>query len=771
MKEQLCETKEQLAQDPGNPRLLRQLGWLYLNSHCFKKANEEYALAVTRAPRLASEIILDHERLIETEPQNSMARLSLVSFLLNNSEFEAAILELEELLEINSNDARSYNLLGKLYIQLNRIDAALSLLEKALATGVNDIGISQMLAGVYLEKGRFEEAIRFYEDLIKHLPSDKNILRTLGELYTRTGKLNRAAERFGGLFALDPESAGEVIKKLEALLLKDETNLKVREVLSHIYMRSLKPDRAAETLREILLLDPQKIDFVIEKNKIILKNYPNHPQALLTLASVLAQKGDFSEAIENFKQLIKNHPDFKEEAIEGARDILKKYPDQYLANQFLAETHLLDGNFSEAIAELHRLLSLHQESADWILSKLKDLTKKEARLFEITGYAWLKKENSDRALVEAEALMANDKEYAPAHILFGKIYLAKNLTRKARESFLSALKLDPYNITIHSLVKEASVKELSLEEESLKKRSAHFDLAKIYIGMERREEALRELQLARGDERVPIQIAELYIEEGRFNLAQAALINQNGHPSILNQARFKLAACYEAQGNIKKAIKVLEEIQAYEMEYPGLEQKIKFLKSSSLKSLQNRTLALLIFNPESRATYAFWGRESKSGSKKQNITASFGLSHNNAGFDYYIKGMLKAAREEFDLASKIDPAFSAAGNNLGATYVAEGRAGEALQKFREALRIEGGSAVFLNNFGVASFLEKDLAQAEKYFDLAHENDPELSAAAINRGDLAYLNGRAKKAVESYQTVKNHDLLYSLARKRLLYKTA
>lgn len=783
MKQQLEELKTKLAENPKDADSLRQIGWLYLNNYYFKKAQEEYSLAANFNPRLISEIQIDHERLISQEPENIEARMSLISFLLNVEDINAAMLELEELLEIDTMNIKAYNLLGRIYIFQNKIDAAVSLLEKALEFGIKEIGISQMLASVYLEKGRLGDAIRFYEELLAHTPADKNTLRTLAELHIRTDNFDLAAQRLGQLFKSDPESGGEVLRKLEALLMNNETNTVVREVLSEVYMKSLKPDRSAQTLKEILLLDRSKIDFVIEKTKVILKNYPHHPQALLTLASIQVEKNNFSEAIENLKDLIKNHPDFKDQAISGCREIIGKYPDQYLAHQFLAESLLSSREFSKAIPELKKILSLHEESSDWALLKCKNIIKQEPLLHEITGQAYLEKDNTDKATAEAEALLAHNKDYAPGHILMGKIYMKKNLTRKARGSFQNAIRLAPFDKQIHQICREAEIKELGLEEESLKKRmsddewktSLHLDLAKVYIKMDRRNDAIKELQLASRDQQkaayVHNAMAELYIEEGRFNMAQSVLKKIFDDPNTEKQTRFKIALCYEAQGNIKKAIKTLEEILSSDLEYPGLEEKIKSLKNASLNCLQKKMLSIVLFNPETKKTYALWGRESKGAGKKQNITASFGQSHNNAGFDYYIKGMLKAALEEFDLASKIDPAFTAAVNNLGVTYIAHDRINEAVQKFKEALRIDPASSILLNNLGAAYFLEGDYPQAEKYLALACKNNPELAASAINLADVAYRQGSVQKAIVSYQSVKKQDILYSLAQKRLSCKTA
>ena len=78
----------------------------------------------------------------------------------------------------------------------------------------------------------------------------------------------------------------------------------------------------------------------IVKLKDILKSYPTHPEATLALAEVLSHKGNYSEAVEEYYNLIKSKPDYTEKAMEGSKNIIKKFPGQFLARQFLIENYL-----------------------------------------------------------------------------------------------------------------------------------------------------------------------------------------------------------------------------------------------------------------------------------------------------------------------------------------------------------------------------------------------------------------------------------------------
>ncbi|MFC1496116.1 tetratricopeptide repeat protein [Candidatus Margulisiibacteriota bacterium] len=778
MKEELEKLKAKIKKQPRDAITLRKLGQHYLKNRAYKRAFEEYRLSINFNPRLTSEIMLDHERLLAKDSKQINLRLSLISFLINNHEVDTAILELEELIEIDPTNSSVYNMLGRIYIQLNEIDKALTLLEQAQTLGVKNIGISQMLAGVYLEKGRHKDAIKFYNELLTHSPNDKNVIRTLGELYTRIDEIDYAAESYNQLFLHDPEAKNEVQKKLEELLMKDETNIKTREILAEVYMQSLKPDRAAEKLNEILLLDPNRIDFVIKKNKKILKNYPNHPQALLTLSSVQVRKGNFSEAIQNLDRLIKNHPEHASLAVQSCNHILEKYPDQYLAHQFLIEVYLNQEDYQKAIEKIKKLLALHQEAADWVITNIKDKTKKEPLLHEPLGYAYLKKEDHEKAFAAAEKLLTYRDDYARGHLLQGIVYLNKNQNRKAYHSFQNALRLAPLNTTIHNLLKEADYQELEKEKELLKRTSHHFELAKVYSKLDQQKEALKELQIAANEEKKILHtynlMGELYIQAGRFNLAQSVINKalaeiKEEDRQIKHKLEFNLALCYETGGNIKMSLKLLEGILATELNFPGLQEKINFLKESNLKSMQNKALALVLLQSEKKATFALWGRESKNTTKKQNITESFGASHNDAGFDYYSKGMQQAAIEEFELASKIDPALISATNNLGVVYLESARLNEAIQKFKEGLRIDNASSIVLNNSGVAYFLYGASKEALRYFKLARELNPGLAAAAFNLARVAYKEGEIQLALDSLLAIPANDILYPLAQKELTYK--
>ena len=775
MNPELEELKRSLKTDPKDGKILRKLANHYLSGGYFKQAKEEYLLAAAFSPRLVSEIMLDHEHFILGHQDSIQARLLLASFCLNANDLTSATLELEEILDLDPNCNIAYNLLGRIYIRSERIDEALKLLESALSHGVKDLKISEMLASVYLEKGRLSEALRFYEEL----PQDKNTLRTLGELYTRTKQYESAAAKYFEMFKQDPEVAQEVLRKIEDLLLLNETSINIREMLADLYLRSLKPDQAAAKLTEIIKLAPAKLEEIIEKLKRNLKNYPHHPATCFALAEALTLKGNYSETVEVYRSLVKSQPDLLPVALTGCRQILEKFPQQFLARQFLIEGLIKLENYKEALQECLTLLAFYKEGADWVIGKCRELAKKEPYAREVLGYAYLSAGDHSRATLEAETLLAADRNHPPAYILLGEIFLEQRLSRKAVEAFHRALELDPNNRLIHARYAHARGKELDLEVESIKKRllddewkiSLHLDLAKVYLTLGKREEALRELQLSLKDvQRAPFVyqlLGNFYREEGRFDLAVSSY--EKGlegapadQPDLKKHLKFSLALTYEAQGLIKKSIKLFEEILQEDVDFPDLKEKIKYLKASSLASVQNKMLVAI-------KDFAFWGREARGGAKRQTLAVSFGGNYNNSGMDYFMKGMHPAALEEFTLACQLDPDFVAAVNNLGVTLLVTGQLDEAQSKLRAAFELEPSSAIISNNLGLTYLLQNNLSEARKWLTKAQAVDAGLSAAALNLADLIYEEDQAQSAIALYRKIPATDVLGDLAGKRLLYK--
>ena len=776
---ELEELKNNLQNSPKDSKSLKNLGKFYLKSGNYKQAREEYYLASLFSPRLIAKVMLDYEGFISQNFDNVQLRLSIISLLLSWEDIDTAMLELEELIEKFEDNPTAYNLLGNLYIKQERFDNALSLLLKATSLGIKNTQISEMLAGVYLEKGMHKEAISFFEELSKN----KNSLRTLAELYARINDFDNSAEKYFEMFQSDTEVSNEAIMKIEELLSKNEKSFRIKEILVDIYCRCLKPDKALSTLLAIINYHPEKKEEVALQLKKILKNYPSHPEASLLLAKLSALKGNYSEAIDEYAKLVKIKPQMIDSAVAGCNEILKKFPEQFLARQFLINAYLDKENYKEALTQSMEILKFYKEGADWVISKCREIIKNDASARIVIGNAYLIKGDVGRALLEAENILSQEKNNLSALILLGEVYLAQGLCRKAVETFGRALEISPSHLEAQVHYKQSRTKELLLEAESIKKRmtedewrvSLHLDLGKIYLIINKREEALRELQSSLRDQKrasfAYLLMGNLYREEGRFDMAASVLKKglENVSPELSDvnkKIRFCLALTYESQGFVKKSLKLLEDIFQEDIDFPYLKEKIKFLKDSSYLSIQNKMLAAISAFSDEPLIIGVWGREPKVGAKKQNLSISFSHSNNIKGFDYFISGMHQSAHEEFSLAAQLDPNSSAGLNNLGVSYLFNNQIDEALNALSHAFDADPASSIIANNLGLTHFKHNNLKEAQKWLEKAISVNKGFSAALVNLADIQIAGSNVKNAVENYKKIHENDILFETAKKRL-----
>ena len=787
----LTEIREALKKDPNNPWALRAVGRHYLAEGYFRQAKDHYLQSVIACPGLLAEVILDYEKEIERNSRRIGPRLSLAGLQISKGEIDAAVLELEETLEINPKNVEAYNALGKIYLKQDRLDEAISLLERSLLEGIKDISLTEILAGAYLEKGRIHEAIKFYEEILTYRSGDKQILRVLGDLYTRIEDYKQAAKSYESMFSDDPQVSREVIQRLEELLKKLEGNIFIREILSDIYMRSLNPDAAVLRLREILRLDSSRLEDVISRLKIILKSYPGHPKAIIALAEALRFQGSFSEAVELYHDLAKTKPEFLEKTMQGYQQVLEYCPEQVLARNYMAESFLYKKQIKEALLEFEKMLAADPSSAEIVIRKCREIIKGYPQLLlahVVLGRAYLAKGDLQRAALEAEGVVSVDKKFSTAYLLLGEAYFKMKLCRKAVEVLRSALSMDPYNPEIQENYQAAIEKELEYKVGRVKERiaedpwkiSLRLDLAKLYVQKGLQDEAIRELQVALRDQaRAPFAanlLGCIYRGDGRFDLAasqfnRALELAPPELADFIQTLRFNLGSAYEGLGLVRKALKIYEKILQEDIDFGDLRKRVKYLKASSLRSIRSKALLAVFSKPGAPEIIALWGREAKSGraGKKQEISLSFGEKYNTSGFEYFIKGINKAAVEEFQLAVQLDAKFATALNNLGVALLREGRSLEAKNKFEEALHLNPASVVYHNNLGVACFLLGQLEQSSTCLERAYTIDPELSGVCINFGDVCYLRKDIKRALDLYQRQGKFDVLAKITEQRLMYK--
>ena len=789
---QTGKPEKDMKMQGSDPQDLLRIGQDHLRNGDFKEARMKFRLALLFNPRLASKVALSYERILDKDPGNVNARLSLADLHLYLGEVDGAISELQEILEIAPERSDVYNILGKLFIKQHDVDSAINVIEAALKAGVKDIGLTEMLAGAYIEKDRIDDAISLYTGLVAIQPDNKNYLRILGELQTRVNLFDEAAKSFYSMLNSDTTLLSEVILKLEDLKKRQPDNIKVKEMLADVFLKAIKPAQAVSELDDILSMDPNSIDSVILKLRSALGRYPDEPSALKTLGRALTIKGDFSEAVDEYRRLMGSDTSRTDEAIAGFKDIILKFPAQAHARESLSDAYLKLGKTEEALMEYLELLKFNHGAARSVIEKCLGIVKESPNNIlarRVLGQAYILAEDGKPAIEEAEYMIYLDKNYAPAYQILGEANLMTGNFLKSQSSFISAINIDPYNSSLHKKYEQAGRAFLKEEISRLTKKmdedpwrmGIHLDIAKAYLMLRDFDKGIKELQLAVKDAaRAPFAYNLLgltFMESGRFDLAaiqfERALEAMPGElGDVAKTIRFNLGSSNEAMGDVSSALAEYESVLAEDMGFAGLESRINSLAGINPDSQRNKLIAAVIERYGEGNVIGAWGRDSRRGDRGgAALNISFGQEHNIAGFDHFIKGRYKAAFEEFELAVQLDPKFIAALNNLSVMFMREKRLEQAETRIQFLLSMDPASAVARNNMGVCHFLRDEIEPAIMEFNKAMELDPGLAASCINLGDAMYSKGLVKNAISLWEKIKSGDPFSPLAQRRLYYKTA
>ena len=129
-----------------------------------------------------------------------------------------------------------------------------------------------------------------------------------------------------------------------------------------------------------------------------------------------------------------------------------------------------------------------------------------------------------------------------------------------------------------------------------------------------------------------------------------------------------------------------------------------------------------------------------------------GRPHYNLGYFYFTDGQVAKARQEFELALKLDPQLAPAYLNLGVIYYNQGELDKALPLFKGALAANPRYAQAHAYLGEISDRKGETRESLADFKKALEIDPD-NVTALHRMGLAYLkNGDPEKAVGAFKKI-------------------
>ena len=446
-----------------------------------------------------------------------------------------------------------------------------------------------------------------------------------------------------------------------------------------------------------------------------------------------------------------------EDAKKHFETVLKFTPEDATSWFYLASCYNNLGNYIAAKSAYKKVIELRHEYTEAykslcvLLLKL-DLNAEainyasQAKLYEpqdyifdfIIGTAYLKSKEFDKSTLPLEMALNKDPKNVSIYNSLGTAYIATGQTEKAIDSYKKALELAPDSpMAYYNLGSVLQIKSDHLQAcEYLKKA----------VEMDEEDESFR------------IAYAMSLVATKQYEQAKdmyKKLMIQ--HPEKENY-KYNLITCYEAMGEIKTAISMLENIVYINSKFTKPAQKLAslYIKTNQLvKAKEIYDKFLLKKNPtaEDLHQYAILSSSlcdtdtaEKILKKVIKMSPDKAYAHKDLAIIYLNKRLFDYADLEFKEAMKLQPNDFEILFEYGNFLYSTSQNQEAERYYEEALLIEPNSALVLTFMALNKLILNQLDEAKKYI---------LQALKINEQHeyIQFCAGRIFYALKEFENAK------------------
>ena len=320
--------------DPDNLDYIEYYGEFYFRQGESKKAVETWKRMVAdtkstaenydRLARLletkkfSDEAIDASGKAVELMPETYRFREALAKRLMNNEQYDDALLEYTEAMKFAPNtffaeqmDDKRIELYKRQGTLVNRIEEIETELEKTELADNEKFSQQKRLAKMYLKLGNVNYALEILLEAKKLQPDDINVNRSTVNIYVKQGRRDEAITIYRHLTNIDNTNAREYYSNI-----------------AKIYLETMDFQEAKESAKQVVA------------------HSPRNPEGHQLLAQIAAQSGEINAAADSFKQAIRLRP----EAIEIRKELAQLYHNS--------------GDFRLAIAQYWRCWNLSDNVGD-----------------------------------------------------------------------------------------------------------------------------------------------------------------------------------------------------------------------------------------------------------------------------------------------------------------------------------------------------------------------------------------------------------------------
>jgi tetratricopeptide (TPR) repeat protein len=691
-------------------------------------------------------------------PQEKAARfLASGKLLLQKGEYSSAFLQFKNAARIQPRDPEPLYYMGLISITQGKAKEAIGYLRHATEISPQYTPAQIKLAELMLLSQRQDlrkEAEARAQAILRQQPNNADALALLASIQSQAGDLESAERELRQALDHNPGRL-EVSTDLASLELSRGSWSAAEAILKRaIAAAPHSPDPIA-ALGELYLLQHRESDAKAQFQRALQLD-PNHVPTLLHLAQIAIVEGRTQEAEGIYRRLSQQQPGrFEEllarflsesgklsEAIEEYRVILKADPDNRRVRSGLVEVLVKGGRVDEAKSILKTALDKNP-------SDVAALQQKAELQFEGGQY-----ESSRQALMQ---LLQYEPNLAEAHYLLSGIYKIKGQFARQYQELNEALRLNPQLLP------------------------ARIELARALLRDDKASEALQLLQHApAGQQQSPVLVAqrnwtflalhdlksfasgipkgaagntpEFLLQRGILNLAEKNFAGAEGSfAEVLKQSPEEVRALdglAQTYVRERRPDRALETVRFYAAKEKHANQVQLFagnwlLRSGHLDEAKQAFEAALRADPANRdATLALVELDER-------------------------EGNLAEAEKRLEKLAAGDDQDSIAQKMLAELEQAKGNSQAAIEHYRRAVEIAPGDAAALNNLAWAlANIPGQAEQALAYAQKAKELAPEDPAIDDTLGWILYEKGIFHPALEYVKeaAAKSHNAIaeYHLA---------
>lgn len=284
-------TYYRMAIDVGdkNPEVYYNIYELYTNIGDEKRASYYFA------------------KLLELKPNDLESRIEFAKTLLKKGALKEAERYIEEALSIDPDSVEALVLKAELLEKKGNKNALIDVYKKILAIEPENETVLYNLAVLEYESQQMDSALAHIKAYIKKRPNDKDAHELLFQIY-RAQKLDEMAYKEAEILVkLSPRLVYPYYFIFSYLWPKGRCD----KILPYM-IKGIRYNPKDITLRKYIVLCylyQGKDALAIKHIRYILKIKPNDISTLLQLAKLMEKRGDYSEALKLYKQVIELSPD------------------------------------------------------------------------------------------------------------------------------------------------------------------------------------------------------------------------------------------------------------------------------------------------------------------------------------------------------------------------------------------------------------------------------------------------------------------------------